>query len=158
MAGLPEIFTKKLGPLPVWGWMGVGTAGMLAIGQGSKGKKTQTPAATPQPASDTQDPANAMGGFAGGGSGSQWTSGGNGQYGHTGYPGFGNGWTRKAGHLSSSPPEHGIRHSSRGTPGSGSGGHSGGWGGHQAGSGMHGIGGGSQGVGGIGHPHGKGGK
>ena len=39
---------KKLGPLPVWGWMGVGTAGLLAVGQGSKGKQTQaaTPAAS----------------------------------------------------------------------------------------------------------------
>lgn len=151
-----NIFTKKLGPLPVWGWMGIGTAGLLLLGQGSKGKKSQ-PATTPPPApvNDTADPASAMGAVSGNGGtgGNQWTGGKNGQYGHTGAPGFGNGWTRPRGVLSSSPPMHSPRHSGRGTPGGHMGGHSGGWGGSMPGPGNHGIGGGSQGVGGIQHPH-----
>jgi hypothetical protein len=144
-SGVAALFTRKLGPLPVWGWMGVGTAGLLAVGQGSKGKKSQAQTTAAPAVNDTSGPANAMGGYlSGGNGGNQWTGGKNGQYGHTGAPGFGNGWTRPHGHLNSSPPLHGVRQR---------GGHSGGWGGHQAGPGMHGIGGGSQGTGGIGHPH-----
>lgn len=177
MPGMAELFTKKIGPLPVWGWMGIGTAGMLALGSAGKGKSKQgTSAATPQPPNDTQGPANALGQFGGGvlgggmygggrshgmnGGGAQWTAGGGGgggQYGHTGFPSFGNGWTGRQGHLSHAPAQHGIRHGGmrHGGPGAGAmpHGHSGGWGGHGAGSGQHGIGGGSHGIGGIGHPH-----
>ena len=110
MAGPMELFTKKLGPLPVWGWMGIGTAGLLAIGQGSKGKKSQAATTATPAVNTTAGPANAMGGYlSGGNGGNQCTGGKNGQYGHTGAPGFGNGWTRPAGHLSSSPAMTGVK-------------------------------------------------
>jgi hypothetical protein len=172
------VFTKKIGPLPVWGWMGIGTAGLLALGSAGKGKNKQSsPDATPQgaqPPNNTQGPANSLGQFAGGvfggssggdgrtprsqgGGGNQWTNGSNGQYGHTGFPSFGNGWTRPHGHLQGSPPMHGIRGMKHhgAPPGGPHKGHSGGFGGHNAGPGHHGIGGGSRGIGGIHSPHGK---
>ena len=175
------VFTKKIGPLPVWGWMGIGTAGLLALGSAGKGKNKQqqnSPSPQIQPPNNTQDPANALGQFAGGAFGSigqnrpasahtrvgrppkanQWNNSDNGQYGHTGYPSHGNGWTGKQGHLSERPPHHEMRAHGRdmkhGAPGGHEGGHSGGWGGSKAGSGHHGIGGGSRGVGGQYGPHG----
>ena len=78
------VFTKKIGPLPVWGWMGAGTGLLLFIGSAGKGKANQKQtAATPQPQmqppDNTQDPTNSLGQFAGGvfGTGGLGTDAGN---------------------------------------------------------------------------------
>lgn len=43
-AGGTNAFTRKLGPLPVWAWMGLGLAGALAYASWSKNKKAASTA------------------------------------------------------------------------------------------------------------------
>ena len=116
---IAALLTKKLGPLPVWGWMGIGTAGLLALGSAGKGKGNQNQ--QQQPLNNTQDP-NAMGAYAGGVYGDSYFGGRH----------HGNGWTGdQHGHYQHSPIGAGLRNPL---------GHSGGWGGHHAGGGQHGLG------------------
>ena len=37
---MPNVLTEKLGPLPLWGWLGIATAGVLLVA--SKGKKSSS--------------------------------------------------------------------------------------------------------------------
>ena len=114
---IAALLTKKIGPLPVWGWMGIGTAGLLALGSAGKGKGNQNQ----QPMNNTEDP-NAMGAYSGGVYGSSYFGGRH----------HGNGWTGdQHGHYQHSPIGAGLRNPL---------GHSGGWGGHHAGGGQHGLG------------------
>ena len=105
-----NVFTKKLGPLPTWGWMAVGTAVLLFMGTASK-QKSQQQASTAPAISTTSGPANAMNGYlAGGNGGNQWTSN-NSQYGHSSSGQMGNGWSGKTGYMSTTPPTQHVRNS-----------------------------------------------
>lgn len=37
--GKPNVFTRKLGPLPMWAWMGIGLGGALAVTSWTKNKR-----------------------------------------------------------------------------------------------------------------------
>ena len=107
---MPNPLMMKLGPLPAWGWLGIGGVGLLTMGAMGKSSQGQGQGQGNGPSNDTTDP-NSMGQNAGG------------VYGHGFNPsgGGGNGWTGNAhGHYQHGPVSHEIRPPR---------GHSGNWGG-----------------------------
>jgi hypothetical protein len=64
---VPNFLTEKLGPLPVWGWMGIGTAGILVlVSMRSKSASSTTAATTAAPAASTAAPSSGGGSYGSG--------------------------------------------------------------------------------------------
>ena len=86
---MPNIVTEKAGPLPVWAWMGIATAGILGFAAiKGKGSGSSSAAQQQQLAAEEAALANAAGSAATSGNNSAGTYGsGHGTYGGNGYTG-----------------------------------------------------------------------
>ena len=85
---MPNVLTEKLGPLPLWGWLGIATAGVLLVASKGKSSNTsaqQSAAAQQQLAAEEAALANSAQTATSSNSGSTYGSGGSAY--------SGNGWT-----------------------------------------------------------------